>query len=88
MILMRENPFREPLEGVGPENRDFFGLWNGNEQCECHLGPKSVTIGAPSQDPNLGLPYNRPTHYADKDVNSKRAYIGNMRNKGILSSTN
>ncbi len=25
MILMRENPFREPLEGVGPENRDFFG---------------------------------------------------------------
>ncbi len=25
MILMRENPFRGPLEGVGPENRDFFG---------------------------------------------------------------
>jgi hypothetical protein len=26
MILMRENPFRGPLEGVGPENRDFLGL--------------------------------------------------------------
>ncbi len=25
MILMRENTFREPLEGVGPENRDFLG---------------------------------------------------------------
>jgi hypothetical protein len=25
MIFMRENPFRGPLEGVGPENRDFFG---------------------------------------------------------------
>ncbi len=25
MILMRENPFRVPLEGVGPKNRDFFG---------------------------------------------------------------
>ncbi len=27
IILMRENPFREPLEGdgVGPENLDFFG---------------------------------------------------------------
>jgi hypothetical protein len=25
MILMRENPFRGPLEGVGPENLDFFG---------------------------------------------------------------
>ncbi len=24
MILMRENPFRGPLEGVGPENQDFF----------------------------------------------------------------
>jgi hypothetical protein len=23
--LMRENPFLGPLEGVGPENRDFFG---------------------------------------------------------------
>ncbi len=22
---MRANPFREPLEGVGPENRDFLG---------------------------------------------------------------
>jgi hypothetical protein len=25
MILMRENPYRGPLEGVGPENQDFFG---------------------------------------------------------------
>ena len=25
MILMRENPFRGPLEGVSPENRDFLG---------------------------------------------------------------
>ncbi len=24
IILMRANPFRGPLEGVGPENRDFF----------------------------------------------------------------
>jgi hypothetical protein len=24
MILMGANPFRGPLEGVGPENRDFF----------------------------------------------------------------
>ncbi len=25
IILMRANPFRGPLEGVGPENRDFLG---------------------------------------------------------------
>jgi hypothetical protein len=25
IISMGENPFRGPLEGVGPENRDFFG---------------------------------------------------------------
>jgi len=24
-------------KGVGPENRDFFGPWNGNERSECHL---------------------------------------------------
>ncbi len=24
MILMQENPFRGPLKGVGPENRDLF----------------------------------------------------------------
>jgi len=27
MILMRENSFRGPLEGVGPENPDFVGPW-------------------------------------------------------------
>jgi hypothetical protein len=26
MLLMVTNPFREPLEGVGPEDRDFFGV--------------------------------------------------------------
>ncbi len=25
MILMGANPIRGPLEGVGPENRDFLG---------------------------------------------------------------
>ena len=25
MNLMGANPFRGPLEGVGPKNRDFFG---------------------------------------------------------------
>jgi hypothetical protein len=40
MTFMRENQFREPLAGVGPENRDFFGPSNGNERSECHLGPK------------------------------------------------
>jgi hypothetical protein len=45
MILMRANPFRGPLEGVGPENRDFF--WPGvklvklagkkTRGCRCHL---------------------------------------------------
>ncbi len=26
MILMRANPFQGPLEGVGPENREYFQL--------------------------------------------------------------
>jgi hypothetical protein len=40
MIMMRANPFRGPLEGVGPEIQDFFGPRNGNDRSECHLGPK------------------------------------------------
>jgi hypothetical protein len=32
--------YKGPLEGVGPENRDFFGPWNGNERRESHLCPK------------------------------------------------
>ncbi len=32
MILMRTNPLQGSLEGVGPENRDFFGLWKDNEK--------------------------------------------------------
>ncbi len=40
MILMQANPFRGQLEGMGTENQDLFGPWNGNEQNECYLGPK------------------------------------------------
>ncbi len=32
MILLGEKSFLGPLEGVGPENWDFFGPWNGNER--------------------------------------------------------
>ncbi len=35
MILMGENPFWGPLEGVDPVNRDFVGLRNGIERREC-----------------------------------------------------
>jgi hypothetical protein len=44
MILMRANTFRGPLEGVDPENRDFFGPGNGSERSECHLGPTKSTV--------------------------------------------
>jgi hypothetical protein len=32
MILMRASPLQGPLEGVGPENRNFFRPRNGNER--------------------------------------------------------
>jgi hypothetical protein len=43
MILMRENPLRGPLEGVGPENRDFFGdlKWAGQNRSLCPSPPLS-----------------------------------------------
>ncbi len=43
MILRRATSLRGALEGMGSENRDFFGPWNGNERSECHLGPKKST---------------------------------------------
>ncbi len=41
---MQENPFRGPLEGVGPESQDFFGPWKDNERSECHLCPKKSVL--------------------------------------------
>ncbi len=38
MVLRRATSLRGALEGVGPENQDFFGPWNGNEL----FGPKKV----------------------------------------------
>jgi hypothetical protein len=38
MILMRANPFRGSLEGVGLKNRDFFGPH------KLSFGPKKVEI--------------------------------------------
>ncbi len=51
MILMRENSFRGPLEGVGPQNR-INGEWS-----ECHLGPKQSWCSGPtpSNVPSTGF---------------------------------
>jgi hypothetical protein len=48
MILTRENTFRGLLEGVGPENQDFFGPSNGNERSPLE-GP------TPSNGPSNGF---------------------------------
>ncbi len=42
MVLRRATSIQGALEEVGPENRDFFGPWKGNERSECHLGPKKL----------------------------------------------
>jgi hypothetical protein len=57
MILMPENTFRGPLEGVSPENREFFGHSKGNERSECHLGPKMSRFSGPtpSNGPSNGF---------------------------------
>ncbi len=34
--------FEAHWKGVGPENQNFFGPWNGNEQSKCHLSPKNI----------------------------------------------
>jgi hypothetical protein len=36
--------YTRALEGVDPEDLDFFGSQNGNEQSDCHLGQKKIEI--------------------------------------------
>ena len=33
------HPLLGPLEGVGPENRDFFGPWNGTSEASAIWAP-------------------------------------------------
>ena len=48
MIMMRENPLLGPLEGMGPENLDFFGQ-NGTCFARCHLrAQKSLDFQGPA----------------------------------------
>ncbi len=49
MILMRENIFRGPLEGVGPENRDFLGpeMATSKALLVAISGPKKLDFQAP-----------------------------------------
>ncbi len=41
MILKGENPFRGPLELVGPENQDFWGPEMATSEASA-IGPKKV----------------------------------------------
>jgi hypothetical protein len=48
-----QHPLQGPLEGVGLENQDFFGVLNGNEQSKCHLGPKKSRFLGPKVQVNI-----------------------------------
>ncbi len=41
MFLMGETSLLGALEGVGPENRDFFGPWNGTSKASAIWAQKS-----------------------------------------------
>jgi hypothetical protein len=45
MILIRANPLQGPLEGVGHENRDFFGPDMATSE-PVHLGLKKSSNGS------------------------------------------
>ncbi len=46
MIFRGATSLREALEGVGPENRDFFGPWNGTSEASAIWAQKSPSIFA------------------------------------------
>jgi hypothetical protein len=41
MVLRGATSLRGALEGVDPENRDFFGPWNGTSEASAIWAPKS-----------------------------------------------
>jgi hypothetical protein len=41
MILRGATSLRGALEGVGPENQDFFGPWNGTSEASAIWAQKS-----------------------------------------------
>ncbi len=41
MVLRGATSLWEALEGVGPENRDFFGPWNGTSEASAIWAQKS-----------------------------------------------
>jgi len=48
MLLMRENPLLGPLEGVGPENLDFFGPKLHSLGSLAFEGPKKSWFSGPT----------------------------------------
>ncbi len=77
MVLRRATSLRVALEGVGPENWDFFDPLKWPEQSECHLGPKKSRFLGPT-------PSNAPSNdvAALKIIKYKRhknnRYIGSF----------
>ncbi len=71
MILMRENPLLGPLEGVGPENLDFFGpKWSRLSRCHFRA-QKSLNFQGPPLPMALEMdfPYI-PRHINNRYINS------------------
>ncbi len=75
MVLRSAPALRGALEGVGPENRDFFGPWNGT--LVPFQGPKKSRFSGPT-------PSNAPCNVVAllKTINYKRLknnwYIGSF----------
>ncbi len=47
MNLMRANPLQGPFEGMGPENRDFFGLEMATSKVSAIWAQKSRDFQSP-----------------------------------------
>jgi hypothetical protein len=52
MVLRSATALRGALEGVGPENRDFFGPWNGTSEASAIWAQKSQNHYVPRHKNN------------------------------------
>ncbi len=71
MVLRRANPLLVTLEGVGPENLDFFGPTGLSLRCS-HFRAKKVSIPGPTPS---NAPRNDGTRFARSYFRTRKVSI-------------
>ncbi len=77
MVLRGATSLRGALEGVGPENQDFFGSWNGTSEASAIWAQKNWDFQDPPL-PKAQSNYVAPLKTIKYKCHKKNWYIGSL----------